>query len=367
MNGRILALAALVTGVIALGLPAAATSQSGTVIELTDQTWTCLQPLTNYGPLPITVHLAYTTNFPGQGARIGKGCVGPGKDGNVDLVLLIDGDGITHGTQDDAVRLMNAALTYGSMDISGQIDCGNNTSGFHQDGVQVLGGKDIGFVNVNVGDYDGQQATCQAAGGVFFYSDGTQENIDVIGGSYIGCNKGVFGGRASPGSEVKDARFRSGHADGDPVCARYVSGAPCTFLPEFLDSGGTSANLTCERYPFSAPPPPPPPPPTPPPAGDTTRPHATANVSRGRRGGSARLEFVLTDDRGWARAILRIRRKSALIGTVRTSFLRADGRTLHVPWRVPRSAEAPLSFCVTAFDRAGNQSRPSCARLMLSG
>ena len=54
-----------------------AASANGATISLTDQTWTCNQPILSYGAPPLTVVLDYTEPHPGQGVRLGAGCVGP--------------------------------------------------------------------------------------------------------------------------------------------------------------------------------------------------------------------------------------------------------------------------------------------------
>lgn len=244
-------LAALAALAVVLVPSAAADSPS---ISVTDQTWVCNAPVVE-GTL-VTVN--FTSNFPGRAVDIRRNCTGNG-DLIPDLKLDIKGDGLTHGPQDDAIRITNYQReTSQGLVITGHADCGNRQgTNFHQDGMQQLGGNGITFLNFEIGDYDGQQATCQSAGGTIFYSlPGV--DIDVIGGKFIGCNVGLrASGDTSPGSEIRDASFRSGHAPDDPVCAPYFSGDACHISPEF---GGDTSNLTCEEWPFPQPPPPPSPP-----------------------------------------------------------------------------------------------------------
>jgi hypothetical protein len=234
---------------------------TGTTITVTNASWQCTRPLSSYGPLPITVELNYTVNFPGQGARLGAGCVGDGTPAT-DLILHVNGDGLTYGTQDDAVRIMNSRPGASNIEIEGYAQCGSQKgTGFHQDGVQVLGGTNLTFRNFEVGHWDEQVQTCQGAGGAFFYSE-PSVNVDVLDSKFMGCNHSLLAGVPSTGAEVTNSQFRSGYPAGDPVCDGYYVSDPCVILPEW---DGTTSNIDCDRFPWGdGSPPPPPPSPFPP-------------------------------------------------------------------------------------------------------
>jgi len=225
-------------------------------LTLTDSYWRCTQPISSYASngLPLRVVMLYTRPYvPSVGGggvvQLGDGCVGDGTNAT-DLVLDIRGDGRTYGPGDDAIRIMNGSNAR-DLQIEGRADCGPRQGAAHQDGVQVLGGIDITFRNFEIGDYDGGRATCQGAGGAFFYS-GSSTNVRVEGGKYIACNHALLAGWPSPGASVTNASFRTG---GDPVCLQdetFAASPPCDIRQEWLNAGGTTGGLTCQRWNGSA-------------------------------------------------------------------------------------------------------------------
>jgi hypothetical protein len=197
--------------------------------------------------LPLRVVMNYTFNYvPPRGAgvvQLGAGCVGDGTNAT-DLVLHIRGNGRTYGPGDDAIRLMNARPGASNLQIEGRADCGGRVGSAHQDGVQVLGGTNVTFRNFEIGDYDAGLATCQGAGGAFFYSM-SSSNVRVEGGKYIACNHSLFAG--NPGGTVSGAMFRSGRVDGtDPVCTGYAPSDPC--MGPVFGRGVTVTGLTCQYW-----------------------------------------------------------------------------------------------------------------------
>jgi hypothetical protein len=101
--------------------------------------------------------------------------------------------------------------------------------------------------------------------------------------------------------------------------------------------------------------------------GDRVAPRARALASKGRRGRVARLRYTVFDNSGRTREVVRIYgRRGRVIGTKRRILApTAKGRVYFVRWKVPRKVKGRLRFCVRAWDRAGNRSRLSCARLRL--
>jgi chitodextrinase len=221
----------------------------GTTITLTDTFWRCTRPISEYAEngLPLRVVMLYTHNYvppTGAGAvQLGEGCAGDGTNAT-DLILDIRGDGRTYGPGDDAIRIMNSRPGASNLQIEGRADCGGRVGSAHQDGIQVLGGTNVTFRNFEIGDYDAGLATCQGAGGAFFYSL-SSTNTRVEGGKYIACNHALFAG--TEGGHVANAMFRSGRTDGsDPVCVGYAASDPC-MGPEY-GRGVTVSGLTCQAW-----------------------------------------------------------------------------------------------------------------------
>ena len=180
----------------------------------------------------------------GAGAvQLGTGCSGDGTNAT-DIVLDIRGDGRTYGPGDDAIRVMNALPGASNLQVEGRANCGAKVGAAHQDGVQVLGGTNITFRNLEIGNYDAGLATCQGAGGAFFYS-GESRNTRVEGGKYIACNHSFFAGWE--GGHVQGAMFRSGRTDGtDPVCTGYSASDPC--MGPQMGTSITYSGLTCQFW-----------------------------------------------------------------------------------------------------------------------
>lgn len=223
-----------------------------TTLSYTDTFWRCTKPLGNYGALPIKVILDYTGSTVDVGADITTGCAGDGNPDTVDLILDVRGDGLSYGPNVDAVKVRAQAGYNGSIQITGQANCGPRAnSTVHQDGVQAQGGRDITFVDFNIGNYDAGYSTCQGAGGAFFYSAANgyyAENTNVIRGKYIGCVHGVLTGSSSNSGNVIDALFKAGRVDGsDPVCTGYNSPSTCGGEASITPTV-TRTNITCLKW-----------------------------------------------------------------------------------------------------------------------
>ena len=221
----------------------------GTTLTFTDTYWRCTRPIREYAVngLPLRVVMKYTRMYvPPNGAgavQLGTGCFGDGTNAT-DLVLDIQGDGRTYGPGDDAIRIMNAHPGASNLQIEGRANCGRKVGAAHQDGVQVLGGTNVTFRNFQIGNYDAGLATCQGAGGAFFFS-GDSTNTRVEGGKFIACNHSLFAGWN--GGHVQGAMFRSGRTDGtDPVCTGYSASHPC--MGPQMSRSITVAALTCQGW-----------------------------------------------------------------------------------------------------------------------
>jgi chitodextrinase len=216
----------------------------GTTLTFRDDQFRCDRPLSSYGRLPLKVVLDYTPGrrYGGNGAvDLITGCTGDGNPSTIDLIVDIRGDGRTYGPGADALK---TRLSPSDIQLTGSANCGPRySSEAHQDGVQLQGGRNITFVDFEIGDYDNGLSTCQGAGGAFFYSYASATNINVVRGKYIACNHSLFMGNGS--GSVSDAMFRSGRTDGsDPVCAGYAGSDPCTGSAP----GITTRNLTCQQW-----------------------------------------------------------------------------------------------------------------------
>lgn len=209
---------------------------------MTNQGWHCDRPLTSYGALPIKVISISTAAWSDVGAvTVDSGCTGsPGSD--VNLIVDIRGNGprSSVGNGEDAFKTRQNPQ---NLRITGSIQCGRRAGGAHQDAIQIQGGTNITFVNVEAGgSYDGGTSTCMNAGGGPFYSMNQITNVDILGGKYIGCNHALNGGNAGSGSGVTNARFRSGRGS-DPNCANISASPPCINTARLA-----MQNVTCERW-----------------------------------------------------------------------------------------------------------------------
>jgi hypothetical protein len=210
----------------------------------------CTRPLSSYGPLPLKVIVDFTPGrrYGGNGAiDLTSGCAGDSNTNTIDLIVDVRGDGRTYGPGVDAMKVRWEAGYNASIQLTGTVQCGPRYDGsVHSDGVQLQGGRNITFVDFNVGNYDAGTSTCQGAGGAFFYSGAggyTPQNISVVRGRMIACNHALNANQARSGT-VTGAWFRSGRTDGtDPVCTGYAASHPCEGAQNVRASG-----LTCQRW-----------------------------------------------------------------------------------------------------------------------
>jgi hypothetical protein len=236
----------------------------GAELVLTDEQWRCRQPLARYaqelgGSLPLKVTATFTTFIETSGPVIDlrESCTGDGTDA-VDLILDIQGDGRTRGGTGDA---LSVKLTARDLDITGNVDCGPREAGSHQDGIQAMGGRDITFVDLEVGDWDAERSTCTGAtGGLDISSGGLAETRPVdyrcIRCRVIACRRG-FSTDGSIGVRVTDSAFRSGNpaereeslATGEVGLCDFVLSA-CEIHPGAREV--VFQRNVCDEYPYEA-------------------------------------------------------------------------------------------------------------------
>ncbi len=185
-----------------------------------------------------------TTAWDDAGAvTVDSGCTGsPGAD--VNLIVDIRGNGprSSAGNGHDAFKTRQNPR---DLRITGSIQCGRRAQGAHQDAIQIQGGTNITFVNVQAGgNYDAGTSTCMGAGGGPFYSLNQISNVDIVGGKYISCNHALNGNNAGsgPGNGVYSARFRTGRAN-DPNCTGFAISPPCLNTARL-----TLQSITCEQW-----------------------------------------------------------------------------------------------------------------------
>jgi hypothetical protein len=146
---------------------------------------------------------------------LAPGCEGDGDPDTIDLVVELDGDGLTRGFTDDAMKIKSTVDPKGGIQVTGTLNCGPAPAGVHQDGIQVQGGHGIGFYDVEIGDWAQGTATCQGAGGAFFISGtrrSTGTDITVERMHAVACNHGLGINRDSESTgRMVDSGFRAGN------------------------------------------------------------------------------------------------------------------------------------------------------------
>jgi hypothetical protein len=184
---------------------------------------------------------------------LGPGCEGDGDPDTIDLVVEIDGDGKTRGFTDDALKVKSTVEPEGGIQVTGRLDCGPAPEGVHQDGIQLQGGRGIGFYDVEIGDWADGAATCQGAGGAFFIS-GTRRtqgmDITVERMHAVACNHGLGINRDSSSTgRMVDSGFRAGNpADKRAGRCDFQVGACVDFARA---PGWTFRNVVCDDWPYA--------------------------------------------------------------------------------------------------------------------
>jgi hypothetical protein len=100
---------------------------------------------------------------------------------------------------------------------------------------------------------------------------------------------------------------------------------------------------------------------------DALRPVTRALPSAGIAGRPVRLRYRTHDASGGTRERIRVFRAGHVVAVLRTRLAATEpGVVYWATWRSPARLRGPLRFCVTAWDPAGNASRPSCARVRIA-
>lgn len=215
----------------------------GGTVSQTDSGWTCSAALSTYGALPLRVVITSTTVWAGAHAvRLQGGCTGDGDDDTIDLIIEANGDGSTVGIAGDVLKF----APFGAQGPSGvqltiRGDCGDPGGhfDFFQNQATNANGSLMAIVNGASGDYEGGEPTCQAAGGMYFWSE--TGDVTLLGGEVIGCNHGLNGNAAGSGSGsvVTDLKVRVGKVGpAESNCPGVVTTNPCINTTGMTITGG---------------------------------------------------------------------------------------------------------------------------------
>jgi hypothetical protein len=169
------ALATTTTTTTTTTTAAPATAAASGTVTLTDKAFVCA------GPVHLTSVSVTMKNVSGDAVFLRKGCTGT--IGRIDIVQF-HGDGIKLGAAHD--------LTIGG----GSIRCYAHDALKHQDGVQILGGTNVSFRNLDVGCYSANNSQVWINDGNGSGPGGLPTNVVFDGGRFQGL---YSGGRYGPG------------------------------------------------------------------------------------------------------------------------------------------------------------------------
>lgn len=185
----------------------------GTTIRTTEN-WECDRALESYGKLPIIVKSRIDNTVlqaPLEAVTLsGPDCAGDRNPDTIDLVLEIEGDGNGVGPTADAVKVKLGAH---DIEIGGFANCGAPPSGVQQNGIHVMLGYRITFVDFRVGDLEEGRWTCEGAGGALSIEERSEddpepEDVVCVRCAIIAENRGLFIGD-SVRSGSRDSTFVS--------------------------------------------------------------------------------------------------------------------------------------------------------------
>ncbi len=236
----------------------------GAELVVNDGEWLCDEPLAKYArslggelPLKVTARFTQPVETVAGVVDLTSGCRGDGTKA-IDLVLDIQGDGRTFGGTGDALAVKIKAT---NIDITGSINCGPRGPGAHQDGIQALGGNDIAFVDLEVGNWEKQQSTCTGASGGIDISVGgvadiVPKNYKCIRCHVVACRRAINIGE-SVNTRVVDGLFRSANpAEREEPLATGETGL-CSFGLSACDTLPEARKLVfernvCDEYPYES-------------------------------------------------------------------------------------------------------------------
>lgn len=100
---------------------------------------------------------------------------------------------------------------------------------------------------------------------------------------------------------------------------------------------------------------------------DTVPPKARALASTGKRGTQVKLRLQASDETGEVRLRVQVKTATKTLATISVGFTKTDPvKTYFVNWRAPARLTGTIKHCLQAFDRTGNASAVSCAKLTIT-
>jgi hypothetical protein len=221
------------------------------------------QGVVTTGGWPVYIRIQFTPGHVSNvnGFNYDPGCQGDGDASTIDLVLEVDGDGVTYGVGVDAMKSRQSASATNGLQVTGYASCGPKVGAAHADGLQLQGGTRLDLYDMVLGAtpdaFEAGYPHCQGAGGSYFMSGAggfTPSNMKLIKSRVIGCNHAINGTQGMQGtSQITDVISRGFTSTGQwpsGACPGITAAVgACTGGPPF--SGVTVTNLVCDNYPFT--------------------------------------------------------------------------------------------------------------------
>ena len=221
----------------------------GTTVRLTDARFLCDRPLSSYGTLPLKVDLDFT-----PGRRFGEngaidlytGCAGDGNPTTIDLIVDVEGDGVTYGPGVDAFKVRQGAGYSAGIQLTGHVDCGPRYApDVHRTASSSRAAATSPSSTSLSGTTPAAARRARAPGRVLLLG-----RLRVRPHEHRRCARKLhrlqpFALQGMGSGDVVDARFRSGRTDGsDPLCAEFAGAPAC----DGSAPGVTMTGLTCQRW-----------------------------------------------------------------------------------------------------------------------
>jgi len=171
-------------------------------------------------------------------------------------------------------------------------------------------------------------------------------------GLFAGCPS-AFAGTSAASPEVAGAAAlvkQAYPAYGPAELQQYLVRYAADMAPAGLDNATGAGELTLPKPP------------------DVVAPTATALVSAGRAGRVVKLVSRVEDDSGELRLVAVVKRNGRTIANLKRGFMSASSpTTVSFAWKAPADGSGTYLHCIQAYDRAGNSSAQSCAKVVVKG
>lgn len=218
------------------------------------------------GTLPLKVIINYQVAAPNvsRSVRFDNTCFSSSNSNDeLDLIIEIRGDGRTFGGGNDGIQVASGANGAGtnSLVVAAYVQCGPREASAHQDGIQHQNGRNVVWVNPEVGGIwanpDNTATTCQGAAGGFDISpiSGTvfPQNITVYGARVMACNSGLNIGDASfPTRDITIVDTKVRGQDPFSLAAGQCTSQPpngiCSLTTNPDVTNIVTTNVLCDTY-----------------------------------------------------------------------------------------------------------------------